>query len=172
MKRSECVWYATDRDAGAVGTVLVAWSERGLCAILLGDDAAALREDLERRFRGIELIAVPGESRVAQVLAFLEEPDGRLELPLDPRGTEFQRRVWEALREIPAGATITYGDLAARLGMPSAVRAVAAACGANPLAVVIPCHRVIGRNGKLTGYRWGVDRKAALLARESCVLPL
>ncbi len=155
-----------------MGTVLAAWSERGLCAILLGDDAAALQADLEHRFRGIELIAAPGDSRVAQVVAFLEEPDGRLELPLDPRGTEFQHRVWEALRHVPAGETISYSDLAAQLGLPSAVRAVAAACGANPLAVVIPCHRVIGRNGKLTGYRWGVDRKAALLARESCVLPL
>ena len=111
---------------------------------------------------------------LTKVLTYLEHPEGEggLGLPLDLRGTPFQRRVWDALAGLPAGVTTTYGDLAAQLGVPDGARAIAAACAANPVAVAIPCHRVIRRNGSLSGYRWGVDRKVALLARESCVLAL
>jgi AraC family transcriptional regulator of adaptative response/methylated-DNA-[protein]-cysteine methyltransferase len=152
----------------SLGAVLVAATDRGVCAILLGDDPDALRDDLRRRFPAAAI--EPGDAAfaatVAAVVALVERPAIGLGLPLDIRGTAFQRRVWEALRAIPIGTTTSYAALAASLGRPSAVRAVAAACAANPLAVAVPCHRVVRSDGALAGYRWGLARKAALLQRE------
>lgn len=152
----------------SLGALLVAASDVGLCAILLGDDPEALVRDLQDRFRQARLIGGEAEfeSRVAQVVGFVESPGIGLDLPLDLRGTAFQRRVWEALRRVPAGETVSYAKLAAQLGQPRAVRAVARACAANPLAVAVPCHRVVRTDGGLSGYRWGVARKRELLARE------
>lgn len=152
----------------AIGHVLVAVTDRGICAILLGDDPAELEADLRRRFPRATIEPAPDNlaAFVGQVVAFVDDPKLGHALPLDIRGTAFQRRVWEALQTVPPGETVSYGDLAARLGSPRAVRAVAGACAANPLAVAVPCHRVVGANGALTGYRWGVDRKRALLAVE------
>ena len=155
--------------ACSLGEILVAQSERGICAILLGDDADALTRDLQDRFPNAELIGGDAkfERVVAQVIGFVEAPRNGLDLPLDVRGTAFQQRVWQALRKIPAGKTVSYAEIAERIGAPNSVRAVAGACAANTLAVAIPCHRVIKRDGALSGYRWGVARKQALLARES-----
>lgn len=152
----------------ALGGLLVAVSERGVCAVLFGDDAAALRADLAQRFPQAQLTeAAPGFAElVAQVVTLVDAPRGAAELPLDLRGTAFQQRVWQALRAIPPGRTASYADIAAQIGAPRASRAVAQACAANPLAVVVPCHRVVRQNGDLSGYRWGVARKRALLARE------
>lgn len=152
----------------SMGLVLVAASARGLCAVLLGDDRDELRRDLQRRFAGAALSDGDVELRAlaARVVELIEQPTRPVTLPLDARGTAFQRAVWDALREIPPGATATYGEIATRLGMPEAARAVAQACAANPLAVVVPCHRVVRRDGGLSGYRWGVERKRALLQRE------
>lgn len=156
----------------SLGAVLVARSPKGLAAVLIGDDADALRLDLARRFPDAELAdgaaADEGEllALVRDVVRCVEHPGEKLDAPLDLRGTVFQRSVWGALREIPAGATASYTEVAARLGRPEAARAVAAACAANPLAVVVPCHRVLARDGGLSGYRWGVARKRALLERE------
>jgi len=153
----------------SLGAILVAQSERGICAILLGDDPDALIRDLQDRFPNAQLIG--GDARfervVAQVVGFVEAPRNGLDLPLDVRGTAFQQRVWQALRAIPVGKTASYAQIAARIGAPQAVRAVAGACAANMHAVAIPCHRVIKRDGALSGYRWGVARKQELLARES-----
>jgi AraC family transcriptional regulator of adaptative response/methylated-DNA-[protein]-cysteine methyltransferase len=147
----------------------VAASEVGVCAILIGDDPDALARDLQDRFPRAELIGGdPGfEQLVAKVVGLVEAPGLGLDLPLDVRGTAFQQRVWQALRDIPAGRTVSYADLARRIGAPKSVRAVAQACGANALAVAIPCHRVVRNDGALAGYRWGVERKRALLERES-----
>ncbi|RKP57685.1 bifunctional DNA-binding transcriptional regulator/O6-methylguanine-DNA methyltransferase Ada [Pararobbsia silviterrae] len=155
----------------ALGAILVAESQRGICAILLGDDPDALVRDLQDQFPKAHLIGGDDtfEQRVAQVVGFVEAPSIGLNLPLDVRGTAFQERVWRALREIPPGATVSYADIAERIGAPKAVRAVAQACGANLLAVAIPCHRVVRRDGDLSGYRWGVDRKRALLRREAAI---
>lgn len=152
----------------SLGAVLVARSERGLCAILLGDDPTDIEADLRSRFPRAE-IAAAGDGfadLVAQVVAFIEEPRAGLDLPLDIRGTAFQRRVWTALRSIPAGRTLSYAEVAELIGSPKSTRAVAGACAANSLAVAIPCHRVVRADGSLSGYRWGVERKAALLDRE------
>jgi AraC family transcriptional regulator of adaptative response/methylated-DNA-[protein]-cysteine methyltransferase len=140
-----------------------------VCAILLGDDPDALAHQLQDRFPRAELIGGDRgfEKLVARVVGFVEAPATGLDLPLDLRGTAFQHRVWQALREIPAGATVSYAEVAARIGSPKAARAVARACGANHLAVAIPCHRVVRHDGALTGYRWGVERKLALLEREA-----
>jgi AraC family transcriptional regulator of adaptative response/methylated-DNA-[protein]-cysteine methyltransferase len=147
----------------------VAASEVGVCAILIGDDPDALARDLQDRFPRAELIGGDAnfEQLVAKVVGLVEAPGVGLDLPLDVRGTAFQQRVWQALREIPAGSTVSYADLAQRIGAPKSVRAVAQACGANALAVAIPCHRVVRNDGALAGYRWGVERKRALLERES-----
>lgn len=152
----------------SLGAILVAQSQRGICAILLGDDPESLVQDLEDQFPKARLIGGDAgfEQLVAQVVGFIEAPSLGLNLPLDVQGTAFQERVWQALREIPPGATVSYAQVAARIGQPKAMRAVAQACGANHLAVAIPCHRVIRRGGELSGYRWGVDRKRELLARE------
>jgi AraC family transcriptional regulator of adaptative response/methylated-DNA-[protein]-cysteine methyltransferase len=152
----------------SLGSILVAQSERGICAILLGDDPDALTRDLQDRFPQATLIGGDAafEQLVSKVVGFVETPALGLDLPLDVRGTAFQQRVWQALRTIPAGSTASYTDIAKRIGAPHAVRAVAQACGANPLAVAIPCHRVVRHDGALSGYRWGVERKRTLLARE------
>lgn len=154
--------------ACALGRVLVAATERGICAILLGDDEAALRRDLEARFSKAEIVAGDADfaATVSAVVSLVEAPGAALDLPLDIGGTAFQQRVWQALRRIPAGTTATYAEIAEAIGAPAAVRAVAMACGANALAVAIPCHRVVRSDGALSGYRWGTARKAALLARE------
>ena len=153
----------------SLGAILVAQSERGVCAILLGDDPHQLVCDLQDKFRRANLIGADPqfEQLIAQVVGFIEAPSLGLDLPLDVRGTAFQERVWQALREIPIGSTASYADIALRIGLPKAVRAVAQACGANCLAVAIPCHRVVRSDGNLSGYRWGVERKRQLLDRES-----
>lgn len=153
----------------ALGALLVAATGKGICSILLGDDPEVLVRDLQDRFPKAELNgAEPDfEATVAQVLAFVEAPRIGFDLPLDVRGTAFQQRVWEALRKIPPGRTVGYAELAAQLGMPRAARAVAGACAANPVAVAIPCHRVVRNDGALSGYRWGIERKQALLDLEA-----
>lgn len=153
----------------SLGSILVAQSERGVCAILLGDDPDALARDLQDRFPNAALVGGDHsyEQLVAQVVGFVEAPALGLNLPLDVRGTAFQQRVWRALRDIPAGSTASYSEIARRIGAPQAVRAVAGACAANMLAVAIPCHRVVRNDGELSGYRWGVPRKRALLDREA-----
>jgi AraC family transcriptional regulator of adaptative response/methylated-DNA-[protein]-cysteine methyltransferase len=165
--RSQAIRFAIGRCA--LGEILVAATERGVCAILMGDDAQALVRDLQDRFRSASLIGGDAdfEQWVAQVVGFVEAPRLGLDLPLDIRGTAFQQRVWRALQTIPPGQTASYTDIAARIGSPQAVRAVAGACAANALAVAIPCHRVVRQDGSLSGYRWGVERKRALLAREA-----
>ncbi len=153
----------------SLGAILVAQSERGLCAILLGDDADALLRELQDRFPKAQLIGGDPafEQWMATVIGFVEAPRLGLDLPLDIRGTAFQQRVWQALREIPPGATASYREIAQRIGAPTSMRAVAQACAANALAVAIPCHRVVRTDGALSGYRWGVARKQALLQREA-----
>lgn len=148
-----------------LGAILVASSDRGVAAILLGDDPDALVRDLQDRFPRAELIGGDQcyEDSIARVVGFVESPGIGLDLPLDVRGTAFQQRVWHALRAVPAGTTVTYGELARRIGAPAATRAVAGACAANPIAVAIPCHRVVRTDGSLSGYRWGVERKRQLL---------
>lgn len=151
-----------------LGRILVAATERGLCAVAFAATDAELCRDLQRDFACAELRRDDGvlASQLTQVLSKLQETPWRGELPLDVRGTAFQRRVWDALQQIPRGQTRTYRQVAEQIGQPAAVRAVARACGQNPVAVVVPCHRVIGSNGKLTGYRWRLERKQKLLAIE------
>ncbi|MGX5796484.1 bifunctional DNA-binding transcriptional regulator/O6-methylguanine-DNA methyltransferase Ada [Pseudomonas sp. E2-15] len=153
----------------SLGAILVAQSQRGVCAILLGDDPDQLVRDLQDQFPKAELVGADRdfEQLIAQVVGFVEAPALGLDLPLDLRGTAFQERVWQALREIPVGSTASYAQIAQRIGAPKSFRAVAQACGANHLAVAIPCHRVVRSNGELSGYRWGVERKRQLLERES-----
>ena len=153
----------------SLGSILVAATDKGVCAILLGDDPDRLVRDLQDRFPKAHLIGGDQgfEHLVAKVVGFVERPALGLELPLDVRGTAFQRRVWQALREIPVGATASYTGIAERVGAPKAVRAVAHACASNTIAVAIPCHRVVRKDGALSGYRWGVERKRVLLTREA-----
>jgi AraC family transcriptional regulator, regulatory protein of adaptative response / methylated-DNA-[protein]-cysteine methyltransferase len=153
----------------SLGAVLVAATNKGVCAILLGDDPEALVRDLQDRFPHAEFKGGDAEFErmVARVVGLVEAPGQRLDLPLDIRGTAFQQRVWAALSAIPAGRTATYAEIARAIGQPKAVRAVAQACGANPLAVAIPCHRVVRSDGDLSGYRWGVERKRKLIDREA-----
>lgn len=163
----EHIQYAT--APCALGRVLVASTGRGLCAILLGDSVGSLRQELSGRFPRAQLTRA-GESfraQVQQVVALIDRPTLGLALPLDIRGTAFQQRVWKALREIPAGSTASYTQIAREIRAPRAVRAIAQACGANPLAVAIPCHRVVRSDGALSGYRWGIERKRELLKREA-----
>jgi len=153
----------------SLGTILVAATQKGVCAISFGDDPDALVRDLQDRFPTARLIGGDAEFEklVAKVVGFVEAPGTEeFDLPLDVRGTAFQQQVWKALRKVPAGATATYTDIARRIGRPKAVRAVAAACAGNPVAVAIPCHRVVRLDGDVSGYRWGVARKRALLAKE------
>ncbi len=152
----------------SLGSVLVAATAKGVCALFLGHDPDALVRELEDRFPRATL--APGDAAfdgwVAAVVGLVEKPATACELPLDVRGTAFQVRVWEALRAIPPGTTATYTEIAARIGRPAAVRAVGAACGANPVSVIVPCHRVVRADESLAGYRWGIERKAELLKRE------
>jgi len=152
-----------------LGAILVASSTKGVAAILLGDDPDGLVQDLQDRFPRARLIGADREyeAMVARVVGLVEAPEVGLSLPLDVRGTAFQQRVWQALREIPAGATVSYAEIARRIGLPQAIRAVAGACAANNLAVAIPCHRVVRHDGAVSGYAWGVERKRALLEHES-----
>ena len=153
----------------SLGSILVAATARGVCAILLGDAPEPLVRDLQDRFPRATLVGGDRdfEQLVARVVSFVEAPALGLDLPLDVRGTAFQQRVWQALRAVPAGQTASYRQIAQQIGAPKAVRAVAQACGANPLAVAIPCHRVVRTDGAVSGYRWGVERKQALLQREA-----
>jgi AraC family transcriptional regulator of adaptative response/methylated-DNA-[protein]-cysteine methyltransferase len=152
----------------SLGAILVAASDKGICAIFLGDDPDALTQNLQDRFPKAEIIGADRtfEKLIAQVVGLVDNPRLALNLPLDIRGTAFQQRVWRALREIPLGQTASYAEIARRIGQPKAVRAVAGACGANPIAVAIPCHRVVRTDGGLSGYRWGIERKRALLQKE------
>jgi AraC family transcriptional regulator, regulatory protein of adaptative response / methylated-DNA-[protein]-cysteine methyltransferase len=163
---NELIRFAT--GTCTLGSILVAISERGIRAIALGDNRENLVRNLQDRFPQAERVGTDPdvEQLIAKIVAFIETRTLELDLPLDIRGTAFQQRVWQALREIPAGATISYSAIAQRIGAPKAVRAVASACAANTLAVVIPCHRVVRTDGALSGYRWGVERKAELLLRE------
>jgi AraC family transcriptional regulator of adaptative response/methylated-DNA-[protein]-cysteine methyltransferase len=152
----------------SLGVLLLAFSTEGLCALLLGDDLITLEHDLARRFPD-QPTAQSDESlmpALEQTLRHLEDPRITVDLPLDLTGSVFQRRVWKMLQQIPAGETASYRDIAQRLGQPGAFRAVANACGANPVAVIVPCHRVLRQDGSLGGYRWGVERKRQLLDRE------
>ena len=161
-----------------LGFILVAVTDEGICAILLGDDGDALVRDLQRRFPqapGPDTRADPDPDLVlvaalVGAIALVEAPHAALALPLVTGGTPFQRRVWQALRQIPPGHTVSYAELAAIVGVPRGARAVAGACAANALALAIPCHRVLRSNGALSGYRWGVQRKQALLEREAAWL--
>lgn len=153
----------------SLGSILVAQSDRGICAILLGDDPDSLVRELQDQFPKANLIGGDAdfERLVAKVVGFVEAPTVGLDLPLDVRGTAFQQRVWQALRNIPAGSTASYTEIAKVIGSPNSVRAVAQACGANKLAVAIPCHRVVRNDGALSGYRWGAERKRTLLDKEA-----
>lgn len=152
----------------SLGSLLVAATERGVCCLLLGDEPEALVHDLARRFPRARLVGDDPEFEtwVGRAVALIEQPERAARLPLDVQGTAFQQRVWQALTRIPPGSTRSYAELAAAVGRPSAARAVARACASNPVAVAIPCHRVVRRDGDLCGYRWGIERKRALLARE------
>ncbi|MHC8394686.1 methylated-DNA--[protein]-cysteine S-methyltransferase [Pseudomonas sp. LB3P93] len=159
----------TISGTSSLGVLMLAFSAEGLCALLLGDDLITLEWDLARRFPGHP---IPQRDEglmpaLEQTLRYLEDPHTALDLPLDLTGSVFQRRVWEVLRQIPVGETASYRDIAQRLGQPSAFRAVANACGANPVAVIVPCHRVLRQDGSLGGYRWGLERKRQLLDREA-----
>jgi AraC family transcriptional regulator, regulatory protein of adaptative response / methylated-DNA-[protein]-cysteine methyltransferase len=153
----------------SLGAVLVAATDKGVCAITLGDDPDVLVRDLQDRFPHAEFKGGDAEFErmVAEVVGLVEAPGQRLDLPLDIRGTAFQQKVWAALQAIPPGKTATYAEIARAIGQPTAVRAVAQACGANPLSIAIPCHRVVRSDGDLSGYRWGVERKRKLIDREA-----
>ena len=151
----------------SLGSILVASTDRGVCAVLIGDDPRVLIQDLQDQFPKANLVGnVKGyEDMVAKVVGLIEKPAIGLDLPLDIRGTAFQRRVWKALQQIPVGKTASYTEIAKAIGMPKAARAVAQACEAN--SVAIPCHRVVRNDGAISGYRWGVERKRALIEREA-----
>ena len=163
----EILSYAIGKST--LGSVLVASSAKGVAAILIGDAAPAVVEELQASFPGAALRAAEDDRLIGRIVDLVEDPSSTVDLQLDIRGTPFQQKVWAALQAIPAGVTETYSDLAIRVGDPKAVRAVASACAANKLAVAIPCHRVLRTDGSLSGYRWGVDRKRALIVREAFV---
>ena len=160
--KPEVIRYAVGKST--LGSVLAGSSEMGVCAILLGDEPELLVTELQRRFPTARL--TEGNNDLTEIIALTETPS-KLALPLDIRGTAFQQRVWQALCEIPAGSTLSYTQVAANIGSPKSVRAVAGACAANAIAVAIPCHRVVRSDGNLSGYRWGVARKRQLLDREA-----
>jgi AraC family transcriptional regulator of adaptative response/methylated-DNA-[protein]-cysteine methyltransferase len=166
-RKDSTIHYAT--GLCVLGTVLAAQNERGICAILLADNAAELLQDLQQRFPAAELVDSNAALRplLKQVADFIAAPDKKTDFSLDLQGTDFQKKVWQALRKIPVGNTVTYTNIAKSIGCPTAARAVASACAANPIAVLIPCHRVLRRNGSLSGYRWGIERKRELLLREA-----
>ena len=153
----------------ALGRVLVARSVKGVCAILIGDDQTELETDLAARFPDAKVLlneAVVHDD-LAKAIQFMDKPSAGLDLPLDMHGTPFQRLVWEKIRAISVGRTVTYTELARWVGPLASARAVAGACAVNPIALAVPCHRVVGANGDLTGYRWGIDRKRELLQKEA-----
>lgn len=164
--RGETIRFTTVRTG--LGWALVAATGRGICMTALGDERAALEAELRRRFPAA--LIWPADAALTnwaeRIVQFITRPDAQPDLPLDIRGTAFQAQVWRALQKIPPGRTATYGEIAAALGRPSAVRAVAQACASNKLAVLVPCHRVLRGDGELAGYRWGIERKRALIARE------
>jgi AraC family transcriptional regulator, regulatory protein of adaptative response / methylated-DNA-[protein]-cysteine methyltransferase len=166
----EILAYATGECA--LGKVLVARSHNGVCAILMGSDRAELQADLAARFPQTTLVANETVIRddLAKVIRFLDKPAEGLDLSLDMRGTPFQRRVWERVRSIPVGRTATYTELARWISPLASPRTVAGACAANPIALAIPCHRLLGSNGDLAGYRWGIERKRELIRKETCAL--
>lgn len=169
MKKSEIenpIYFATNECS--FGTLLVAASKKGICAIFIGDDSKTLLKELQSHFPKTHLISndIVLKKTVAQIIQFIEKPEAELNLELDVQGTAFQQKVWQRLRKIPIGATASYSQIAQSIGRPKAVRAVANACAKNNIAVAIPCHRVVRNNGSLSGYRWGVKRKQALLKRE------
>lgn len=152
-----------------LGLMCVAQTRHGVCAVIFGDEQSLMLDDLANRFEGAEL--VPGDcdhkAMAEEVARRVETPGGKFEeIVLDIKGTAFQKSVWEILRNLPVGTVTSYSEVARRIGRPSAVRAVAQACGANPISVLIPCHRVVAKNAALTGYRWGLERKSSLLQRE------
>jgi AraC family transcriptional regulator of adaptative response/methylated-DNA-[protein]-cysteine methyltransferase len=151
-----------------LGILLVAATERGVCSVMLGDEPATLEQLLRQQFRAADIVpdATGMAERVAAILASMSDHPAAGDLPLDLRATAFQARVWQAMRQIPRGQTRSYAELASAVGQPSAVRAVARACATNPVAIAVPCHRVVGSDGSLTGYRWGIERKKKLLAME------
>lgn len=161
----------------SLGHVLIATTERGICAILLGDTPDAVRTDLDQRFPRAKILQLASKDApqrdqiIKQVVALVDHPTQHQELPLDVQGTAFQQRVWQALRKIPVGTTVSYRELANSIGAPTAARAIATACAANPCAVAIPCHRVVRSSGELAGYRWGIERKRTLLDREKSPTP-
>ena len=163
----ETIRYAWGQST--LGEFIAAVSERGLVAVEFGDDRAQLKLDLLQRFADAEVVedAAALAGIVEKVIARIEQPRSDGELALDPRGSDFELKVWQALRSIPTGATASYGDIAARLGMPGMAREVGQACAANTIAVLVPCHRVVKKDGSLSGYRWGVPRKRALLEQEA-----
>jgi AraC family transcriptional regulator, regulatory protein of adaptative response / methylated-DNA-[protein]-cysteine methyltransferase len=160
-------------DHFSLGTILIAASDQGVCAILLGDDPAELANDLTRRFKSAAIAPAQETLLVdlTRVIEVMESPTSIiLDLPLDLRGTDFQKMVWAELCRVPPGVTASYAEIANRIGRPKAVRAVAAACAANPLALAVPCHRVRRADGSLSGYRWGIERKQSLLDREAAAI--
>ncbi len=164
---SETILYSVGKCS--FGSILVARSEKGICAILIHDDNKPLLADLQKRFPKATLVEDQSDFKhwLTQVIHFVETPKNGLELPLDIRGTIFQQRVWQILQKIPLGTTASYTDIATKLGDPKAVRAVARACAANPIALLVPCHRVVRSDGGISGYRWGVENKRTLIAREA-----
>ncbi len=162
----QSIWYTFAQTS--LGLIVVAGTAKGICAIRFGDSEGSLAADLGKLFPKAELFRADDETAgiVEKTVAYIEQPDTLFELPLDIQGTAFQHKVWEALQDIPSGVTATYSDLAGKIGKPSATRAVANACGANPVAVAIPCHRAVRADGGLGGYRWGIERKEELLRRE------
>lgn len=156
-----------------LGFILVALSSQGLFAIQLADNPLLLQNDFQHHYPQAILTDQHSllEKSIVQIMAVLENPALKINMPLDAGGTPFQQRVWKTLQAIPVGTTSSYTDIAQRIGAPSAVRAVANACAANPLAIIIPCHRIVKRNGDLSGYRWGLARKVALLDREQRLNP-
>jgi len=153
--------------ATPLGTVLIAATGKGLCSVKIGDRAEALERELKEEFSGAELLLKELNTLKRQIRSFLSGDSSLSRVPLDIRGTVFQRRVWDALRRIPRGETRTYREIARAIGAPDAVRAVGSACGANPVALVVPCHRAVGKSGALTGYHWGLTRKRAILGWEA-----
>lgn len=156
----------------SLGTFVSALSDRGLVMMEFGDLEGALLDGLRVRFPEADLVHDPAfmQATLARLTGLIEHPEAELDLPLDMRGTEFELRVWNALREIPAGQTVNYGEIAAKIGSPRDAREVAEACAANTLAVIVPCHRVVKKDGSISGYRWGFKRKRALIEREHTAL--
>jgi AraC family transcriptional regulator, regulatory protein of adaptative response / methylated-DNA-[protein]-cysteine methyltransferase len=166
MQKAETIRYTTRQSS--LGPTIIATSRKGVCALLIDDDEEALQQELRRRFPKAQLAPADADChRLADmVLTRIDAPAAPIDFPVDARGSAFQQRVWAALRKIPPGRTASYADIARAIDAPTAMRAVAGACAANPVAIAIPCHRVLRSDGALSGYRWGVDRKRELLARE------